>query len=104
MAISKQTKQEIVQRLLVTKQKGHNLEITLRFKGKTEDADQVVEKTAELTSQIDILLGQIIDEWLDQSARVVEDIRRTNAKLQGSVRAITRGVEIAQMWLRRLGL
>jgi hypothetical protein len=102
-AVPEETKQEIVQRLLVTKQRGHSLEITLRFKGKVDEADKVAASTAELSRRIEILLGQIIDEWLAQGADIVEEITRVNARLQNSITAIKKGVQTAQNVVKAIG-
>ena len=103
MAISKSKKQEIVQRLLVTKQRAHNLEIILRFAGNSEEADAVKETTSALTVQIDTLLSQLINEWLASSVGVVEDIRDGNAKLQRAINKVSRGVDTAQNVVKAIG-
>ena len=103
MAVPQQTKQDIVQGLLVTKQKGHILEITLRFKGNNDEADEVAAKTTELSNEIDTLLGQIIDEWLAQSRGDVASIKEANSNLQRSIRSIQNGVATAQKVVKAIG-
>lgn len=104
MAVTEETKLEIVQRLLVTKQKAHSLEILLRFKGKGDQADDVAASAAELSNQIDALLGQIIDEWLAQSTEIVADLKKANETLQRSVTAIKKGVQTAQNIVKAIGI
>ena len=103
MAVSQQTKQDIVQGLLVTKQKAHALEITLRFKREGDEADQVAARAAELSNEIDKLLAQMIDEWLVQSRGDVANLKQTNSKLQRSIRSIQKGVETAQSVVKAIG-
>ena len=104
MAIAEETKLEIVQRLLVAKQRGNSLEITLKFKGDAEKANEVAVSTAELSKQIDILLAQIIEEWLAEGAEIVGEITQVNARLQRSITEITKGVQTAQNVVKAIGL
>ena len=103
MDISERKKQEIIQGLLVTKQRAHNLEIILRFAGNSEEADAVKETTSALTAQIDTLLSQLISEWLASSVDVVENIKNSNANLQRAINKISRGVDTAQNIVKAIG-
>ena len=103
MAVSKLIKQQIIQNLLVTKQKSHNLEMTLRFKGQTQQADLVAAKTQELTAEIDTLLVKLLDEWLTESVGVVGEIRSGNTRLQTSIRKVSQGVQTAQNIVKAIG-
>ena len=103
MALSKQSKQEMIQRFLVTKQKAHNLEIDLRFKGKSEDADKVAKKTAELSGKIDALLVSVIDNWLGRKDVIIQGIKEANTSLQKSIRQIQNDVETAKNIERAIG-
>lgn len=103
MAVAAKTKEEIIDRLLVTKQKSNRLEMTLRFKGQVNEANEVQKKTKKLNKQIDILLGQLIDEWLADSRGVIKDLVQGNANLQRSLAKIKRGVQTAQNLVKALG-
>ena len=103
MPISNNDKREITRRLLRTKQKAHDLEITLLFDGKTEEAKGVAEKAAALSTQIDVLLGQMMNEWLGEGLSIIEDIKRTNVSLQASIRQIEQGLNLANNLARALG-
>ena len=104
MAVTKTTKLEFVQRLLSTKQKASTLEMTLRFKGKKDEADQVKNSNAKLQSQIDILLGKIIDDWLAQGTQITDEIKGLNTKLQRSIASIQNNVNTAQNIVKAVGL
>ncbi len=103
MAITKESKQEMIQRLLVTKQKAHNLEIDLRFKGKNEDADEVAKKTTKLSRKIDKLLNAVINDWLVQKDEIIQGISKANTSLQKSIRQIQNDVETAKNIVNAIG-
>jgi hypothetical protein len=103
MAIPRETKQEFVRRLRVTRDTGVDLEISLKFKGEFEEADKVAAATAALTRQIDKLLGQIIDEWLAQGLDIVAEITGVNASLEKSIDKINKDVETAQNVVKAIG-
>lgn len=103
MAISNEKKREIIQRLLVTKQKAHSAEILLRFQGMGEEADRVAARAGELSDRIDDLLGQVMKRWTGQSGQIVDAIRRMNASLQASVREIEKGVKTVQNAVKAVG-
>jgi len=104
MAMTEATKLEFVQRLLATKQKASALEITLRFKGEKEEANQVKESNSKLQSQIDKLLGMIIDDWSTQGAQITDEIKGLNTKLQRKIASIRNNVNRAQNIVKAVGL
>lgn len=103
MAISQKSKLEIIQSLLVTKQKAHSLEISLRFKAMNDEADEVSQKAGELSQQIDTLLGQVIDDWFGQTGAILESIGKANSSLQRSIRQIQKGLSIARNLVKAVG-
>ena len=102
--ISKNSKEEIIQGLLVTKQKAHALEVRLLLKGKEEEGKKVARKSKALSRQIDILLGQVMDEWQGQGNKIIKDIKSANADLQKSIAEIKRNVKTAQNIVKAIGL
>ena len=102
--ISKNSKEEIIQGLLVTKQKAHALEVRLLLKGKQKDGKKVARKSKALSRKIDILLGQVMDEWQGQGNKIIKDIKSANADLQRSIAEIKRNVKTAQNIVKAIGL
>lgn len=103
MAMNKESKQEVIQRLLIGKQKAHILETSLRFKGEGEEADKVAQKANELSNQIDILLAQVLGDWLGQTDAIVQEVKIANSSLQQSIRKIRQGVKSAQNLVKAIG-
>ena len=96
VAISNSSKQDIIRRLLVTKQKAHILEMSLRFEGRGDEADQLSEKTETLSENIDQLLDQVMDDWMGKSDEIISDITKANTSIQSSIRAIENGLNVAE--------
>src|SRR5262245_9007167 len=103
MALSNSDKQDVIGRLLVTNQKAHILEISLRFKGQNDQAEEVAQKSRELTDQIDLLLGQVMVAWLGQAGTILQEVQKANASLQASIRQIQNEVNIAQNLVKAIG-
>jgi hypothetical protein len=104
MAMTKENKQEVIQRLLVGKQKAHILETSLRFEGKGEEADKVALKASDLSNQIDTLLAQVLEEWLGQTDAIIQAVKTANTALQQSIRKIQQGVKTAENLVKAIGL
>jgi len=99
------SKEELIQGLLVTKQRANILEVRLLLRGETgEEAKKVAEKSKALTRQIDKLLGQVMDEWQGQAAKIIKDIKTANAALQRSITNIRKKVQTAQNIVKAIGL
>ncbi len=99
-----ESKEEVVQRLLVAKQRANTLEIRLLLKGKEDEANKVRKKSKALTRQTDKLLGQLMDEWLGEATQVIQGIKTANAALQTAITKIKNNVEIAQNVVKAIGL
>lgn len=103
MAISKTSKEQIIQSLLVAKQKAHMLEISLRFKGKPDEADQLSAKAGELSDQIDNLLSQLMSGWIGTANKILGDITKANAAIQSTIRDIQNDVHVAENIVKAIG-
>ena len=103
MSISNSDKREIIRLLLVMKQRAHDLEISLRFKGQNGEADQIAQNTKKLSDKIDILLGQVMVDWLSEAATILQEINQANNSLQSSIQEIQDGVRTAQNVVKAIG-
>ena len=102
--ISKNSKEEIIQRLLITKQRSIALEVRLLVKGKSEEANKIKSKTKALTRQIDQLLSKLMDEWIGQAVMVIGNITKTNAALQTSITKVKNNEKTAENIVKAIGL
>ena len=103
MPNSEADKQQIIRKLLVVKQDAHSLEISLRFKGRNKQADELAAKAQKLSEKIDTLLGQVMVEWAVEADEIASDIGQANASLQSSIQEIQNGIDIAQNIVKALG-
>jgi hypothetical protein len=103
VAISNEKKREIIQRLLITKQKAYMTEMLLRFRGMSDEADNVAERAARLSNVIDSMLGKVMEAWTGQVKQIVDSIRGKNTSIQTSIREIQKGVNIAQNTVKVIG-
>jgi DNA integrity scanning protein DisA with diadenylate cyclase activity len=101
--IKKEDKELIVDKLLITKRKGHNLEIDLMFKEMEDDAKKVRRKTKNLSKKVDSLLSALMQDWIGSARLTIESINKTNENLQKTIRDIKRDVEVAKNIVKAIG-
>lgn len=102
--IPKNSKEEVIQKLLVTKQRANILEVRLLLRNKEEEAKKVAKKSKALTRQIDKLLGQVMDEWQGQATKIINDIKTANTTLQKSITNIKKKVQTVNNIIKAIGL
>jgi hypothetical protein len=103
MKMTEESKQEVIQGFLVSKQEAHVAEISLRFKGKGDEADKFARDATKLSDKIDMLLAQVMDDWLGDSETVIQGIKKANTSLQQSVQNIKQGVKTAENVAKAIG-
>ena len=99
----KEDKELIVDNLLITKRKGHNLEIDLMFKGMEGEVKKVKTKTNKLSKKVDSLLSALMKDWIGSANSTIESIKKTNQNLQKTIRDIKKDVETAKNIVKALG-
>ena len=104
MAFSQDDKLELTQKLMVTRQEAGNLEMELRFSGKHAEADQARQRARDLQTQIDRLLGAVIDEWTEAASVNASEIDQANADVETTIAAVRQRTETAQDITRAIGL
>ena len=103
MNLSDDNKDEIINRLNVSLQKIQRLELILRLKGQATEAATLKVKRAELSEQIDKLIGAAMLEWIGAADVITADVKKANASLQQSTRKIRKGIETAKEVVKTLG-
>lgn len=104
MNFNQESKQELIRRLLIAKEKAHMLEIILRFRGLRTEAETVAEHTSVLSGQIDSLIIEVMTDWLGQADEIIEAVRHANVSIQAAIRDIEKGKKIAQGIVKAIGL
>lgn len=100
---TKEDKESIVDNLLITKRKGHNLEIDLMFKGMETEAENIRTETNELSKKVDSLLADLMKDWIGSAKATIESTRKTNQNLQKAIRDIKKDVEVAKNIVKAVG-
>lgn len=96
MAFKPRDKEKILEPLMVAHRQGQIAEINLRFQGKTDEAEKVWQENRRLSAEIDILIGQMMDEWLGNAERAIKGLAEANTKLEATVAEIKKQINVAE--------
>ncbi len=104
MAFEPTEKEKVLETLMSAHSQGQLAEVSLRLQGKVDKADELKPGNTRLSTEIDILIGQKMDEWLGDAERTVKELTAANAKLEAAVAEIKKQISIAQNVVKVLGL
>ena len=104
MAFEMTEKEKVLESLMAAHRQGQLVEVSLRLQGKPDEAEKVWQGNTRLSTEIDILIGQMMDEWLGDADRTIKDLTTVNAKLEAAVAAIKKQIDIAKNVVKVLGL
>jgi hypothetical protein len=104
MAFEQTQKEKVVESLMAARRQGQTIEITLRFQGKTDEAEKVWQENRRLSTEIDILIGQMMDEWLGDAERVIKGLGKISTKLEAAIAEIKKQITVAQNVVKIIGL
>ncbi len=104
MAFEQTQKEKVIESLMAAHRQGQITEINLRFQGKTDEAEKVWQENARLSAEIDILIGQMMDEWLSNAERAIKGLEKINTKLEAAVAEIKKQINVAQNVVKIIGL
>jgi hypothetical protein len=104
MAFEQKQKEKVVESLMAAHREGQITEITLRFQGKTDEAEKVWQENSRLYTEIDILIGQMMDEWLGNAENAIKGLAKINTKLEGAVAEIKKQINVAENVVKVIGL
>ena len=104
MAFEQTEKEKVVDSLMAARRQGQITEITLRFQGRTDEAEKVWQGNRRLSTEIDILIGQMMDEWLSKAEQAIKGLAEANSKLETAVAEIKKQINIAENVVKVLGL
>ena len=103
MPVSKQNKEDIIDRLLATHSKAQKLALNLKFAGNTADAAKVEQRNKDLSKRIDGLIAKAMRDWNTGAAAHLEGIKAANTKLQASIKDIKKKIAVARNVVKALG-
>lgn len=104
MSISMTEKQEIIQQLLVSKNKAYQAEVKLLLKRKPEEANAVKTHGKELSRKIDRLIAQSMSDWVGDAEIIIKDVKSNNKKVQRSIKDIQSDVNVVRNAVKIVGL
>ena len=103
MPNSETNKETLIPSLNETYRKGQKLELNLRFKGKTEEADQVRAKCNELSDRIDDLIAEAMKDWLRTADTLIDEVKGINSNLQSNIRDIKHEIKMGEKIVKAIG-
>lgn len=80
-----------------------NVQIRLTLAGETALAQEIDAKRKALLEQIEILQGQVAEQWTVKAATLAEGLREANAKVQARIRNIQNKVDVANNAVQIIG-
>ena len=104
MAFKPTDKEKVLESLMAEHRRGQITEINLRLQGKPDEAEKVWQENARLSAEIDILIGQMMDEWLGNAERAIKGLAKINTKLEAAVAEIKKQMNVAQNVVKIIGL
>jgi hypothetical protein len=104
MAFEQIQKEKVIESLMAEHRQGQIVEINLRLQGKPDEAEKVWQGNRRLSAEIDILIGQIMDEWLGNAERAIKGLAKINTKLEVAVAEIKKQIHVAQNVVKIIGL
>lgn len=104
MAFEATEKEKVLEGLMAARRQGQLAELSLRLQDKTDEAEKIWESTARLSTEIDIMLGKIMEDWLGRADPLLKGLNAATAKLESAVGAIKKDVKTAQNVVKVVGL
>ena len=103
MAFEATDKEKVLESLMAARRQGQLAELSLRFQGKSDEAEKIWEGTTRLSTEIDILIGRMMEDWLGAAHRAIRDLTVANDKIDAAVADIKRQIQIAQNVVKVIG-
>ena len=98
-----QQKVQIYNALLAGLSKGVRLAAELDREGKTAERKEVEARNDDLATKAAKLRVNIHKNWRSQAQRVIDQIRKTNSRIQERIRDIQETIEKAEKFVKALG-
>jgi hypothetical protein len=104
MAFESTDKEKVLESMMAAHRQGQLAEVSLRLQGKPDQAEKLRPGNTRLSTEVDILIGQMMDEWLGNAGPTMKDPTAVNGKLAAAVADIKKQINIAQNVVKALGL
>jgi len=104
MAVSRDQKEAILDRLLEAQRKAQKLSLRLRFAGEDEEARRIDRRERQLARQIQQLTAAAMRDWRTGASAPLAELRRRNAAVQAAIRDVKKGVRTTERVAKAAGL
>ena len=96
MTVEDSLKIDILDDLSESLKRANAFEVKLTLLHKQSEANEFAKAAKKLSRRIDDAMGELIDEWAEQSATVVEDIQRLNDSLTEAKDKLSKHIDNTQ--------
>ena len=103
MAFESTEKEKVVESLMTARRQGQLAELSLRFQNKPEEAENIWERNVRLSTEIDILIGRLMEEWIGHADQAIKGLTVANTKLEAAVADIKKQIDVAQNVINVVG-
>ena len=97
-------KEKVLSSLMAAHRQGQITEVSLRLQGKPDEAEKIWQGNTRLSTEIDILIGRVMDEWLGDADHAIKGLTDVNTKVEAAAAEIKKQVNIAQNVIKVIGL
>ena len=104
MAFESTDKEKVLESMMAAHRQGQLAEVSLRLQGKPDQAEKLRPGNTRLSTEVDILIGQMMDEWLGNSERAIKGLAKITTKLEAAVAEIKKQINVAQNVVKIIGL
>lgn len=96
-------KEKVLESLMAARRQGQLAELSLRFRNKPDEAEKIRGGNARLSTEIDILIGRMMEEWIGRADTAIKGLTAANTKLEAAVADIKKQIQIAQNVVKVVG-
>jgi len=97
-------REQIIDSLLVTLQRGQNLALRLKFEGKTVQYAELKQKNQKLMREIDEIIEQAMTDWIGNIANLNSEVKTANKRLQAAITSIKADKKKGENIVKAIGL
>ena len=102
-AAAKKPEMEVVDGLEKLFKEATKVQLKLAAEGKDNEAKKIERVTLKLSRRIDEEMGSLIDDWVDHSSAVLEDIQQLNESLESAKINLDKDVNKTQQIVNAIG-
>ena len=79
------------------------MEVKLTLLRKQDEANAFAKDAKKLSRRIDDAMGELIDEWAEQSATITDDIKKLNEQLATAKEQLSKNVDNSKLIVDAIG-